>query len=484
LSFQYQSLFEHLYIYFSNIDNVYRGKTSRRIPKTKVSPLRNYRNIKVENWIRKKMIIGIDDTDSNEGMCTTYLGALLLEELQEYGTVEALPLLVRLNPTIPYKTRGNAAVALKLKTDCPEKVIAHVTSRIEELARMECEKTNPGAVFILEKDYESLKFVLMSFLEEAVKDVIEIDKAKNLIAELGITSRSFKNGRGLIGALAACGAMLNPEGWDCTFEHLAYRQKEKWGTPRNVDKESFFEADRQTYPETWDTVDLTNRLVVCVPRSADPVLFGIRGESPEIINKAAALIRAEPVERFAVYRTNQGTDMHLLPAQKITEIRDMHSYRLEGTVSAAPKTIEGGHVIFAVRDREGGEIDCAAFEPTKNFRLLIRKLVPEDRIILSGSVTSGTLNIEKIEIKALAPLYTEENPKCPECGKHMKSAGQGQGFRCKKCGTKTQSLLKIRCEAERDLEPGLYEVPPCARRHLAKPLAREKRQDTRLYPAR
>lgn len=428
------------------------------------------------------MIIGIDDTDSNEGMCTTYLGALLLEELQEYGNIETLPLLVRLNPTIPYKTRGNAAVALKLKTDCPEKVIAHVTSRIEELAHMECEKTNPGTVFVLDKDYERLKPVLMSFLEEAVKEVIEIKKAKDLISELGIVSKGFKNGRGLIGSLAACGAMLNLEKWDHTFEHLAYRQKDRWGTPREVDKESFFEADRETYPGTWDTVDLTNRLVVCVPHSADPVLFGIRGESPEIVNKSAALIRAEPVERFAVYRTNQGTDMHLIPAHSIAEIRDMHSYRLEGTVSAAPKTLEGGHVIFAVRDSKGDEIDCAAFEPTKNFRPLIRKLIPRDLVLLSGSVTSGTLNIEKIEIKALAPIYREENPKCPECGKHMKSAGQGQGFRCKKC--ETHSLSKVRYETDRGLETGIYEVPPCARRHLAKPLAREKRQDVRLYPAR
>ncbi|WP_410510360.1 tRNA(Ile)(2)-agmatinylcytidine synthase [Methanosarcina hadiensis] len=428
------------------------------------------------------MIIGIDDTDSNEGMCTTYLGALLLEELQEYGNIEALPLLVRLNPTIPYKTRGNAAVALKVKTDCPERVIAHVTSRIEELSRMECEKTNPGVVFIRENDYERLKPVLMSFLEEAVKDVIEIKKAKELISELGIISKGFKNGRGLIGALAACGAMLNPEKWDFTFEHLAYRQKEKWGTPREVDKESFFEADRETYPGTWDTVDLKNRLVVCVPHSGDPVLFGIRGENPEIVTKAASLIRAEPVERFAVYRTNQGTDMHLLQARSIAEIRDMHSYRLEGTISAAPKTLEGGHVIFAVRDRQGAEIDCAAFEPTKNFRLLIRKLVPGDRVLLSGSVTSGTLNIEKIEIKSLAPICREENPECPECGKHMKSAGKGQGFRCKKCGT--HSLSKVMFETDRNLETGLYEVPPCARRHLAKPLAREKRRDIRLYPAR
>ena len=29
--------------------------------------------------------------------------------------------------------------------------------------------------------------------------------------------------------------------------------------------------------------------------------------------------------------------------------------------------------------------------------------MPGDRVILSGSVTSGTLNIEKIEIKALTP---------------------------------------------------------------------------------
>ncbi|HEY3361659.1 MAG TPA: tRNA(Ile2) 2-agmatinylcytidine synthetase, partial [Methanosarcina sp.] len=126
------------------------------------------------------MIIGIDDTDSNEGMCTTYLGALLLDELRVYGNVETPPLLIRLNPTIPYKTRGNAAVALKLKTNYPEKVIAHVVSRIEEFARMECEKTNPGTVFILEKDYEKLKPALRSFLEKAVRDVIEIEEAKSL----------------------------------------------------------------------------------------------------------------------------------------------------------------------------------------------------------------------------------------------------------------------------------------------------------------
>jgi tRNA(Ile2)-agmatinylcytidine synthase len=428
------------------------------------------------------MIIGIDDTDSNEGMCTTYLGALLLEELQVYGKVETLPLLIRLNPTIPYKTRGNAAVALKLKTSYPEKVIDHVVSRIEKFARMECEKTNPGTVFILENDYEKLKPVLMNFLEKAVRDVIEIDEAKNLISKFGIPSKGFKNGRGLIGALAACGAMLNSEKWDHTFEYLAYRQKEKWGTLREIKKGSFFEADRETYPETWDTVDLKNRLIVCVPHSADPVLFGIRGKNPAIVTKAASLIRAEPIERFAIYRTNQGTDMHLLSTESLVEIKDMHSYNLEGTVSAVPKTINGGHVIFPIQDGEGNKIDCAAFEPTKNFRLLIRKLRPGDRVILYGSVNSQTLNIEKMEIKNLVTLYKEENPVCPTCGKHMKSSGQSQGFRCKKCGT--QATSKIKYEVKRNLTAGLYEVPPCARRHLAKPLVREQRSDIEIHPSR
>ncbi len=428
------------------------------------------------------MIIGIDDTDSNEGMCTTYLGALLLEELQAFGEVEKPPLLVRLNPTIPHKTRGNAAVALRLETCYPEKVMDRVISRIEEFARFECEKTNPGAVFIPDSEGKRLKPVLRAFLEKAVRDVITIEEAKNLILELGIPSKSFKNGRGLIGALAACGAMLNREDWDHTYEHLAYRQREKWGTPRSVEKESLAEADRQTYPGTWDTLDHTNGLVVCVPHSPDPVLFGIRGKSPETVTKAASIVRAEPAERFAVYRTNQGTDMHILPVGSIAEIRDMHSYRVEGTVSATPETIHGGHVIFPLRDKAGAELDCAAFEPTKNFRALVRELLPGDRVVLFGSVNSRTLNIEKIEIKELAPLYTEENPKCPTCGKHMKSAGQGQGFRCRKC--KTQAPSKVNCEIERVLEPGLYEVPPCARRHLAKPLVREKRSDCRIFPSR
>ena len=55
--------------------------------------------------------IGIDDTDSIEGMCTTYLGALLKDELSKFSSVLESRL-VWLNTNIEFKTRGNAGVCL------------------------------------------------------------------------------------------------------------------------------------------------------------------------------------------------------------------------------------------------------------------------------------------------------------------------------------------------------------------------------------
>ncbi|WP_406656104.1 tRNA(Ile)(2)-agmatinylcytidine synthase [Methanolobus sp. ZRKC2] len=428
-----------------------------------------------------KMVIGIDDTDSREGMCTTYLGALLMDELSSFCKHTGDPLLIRLNPTIPYKTRGNASVAFCVECREPDEVIDHVVSRISSLAELDCENTNPGVVFVLETDFTETKTELGDFFRSAVKDVIVIDEAKALAGKLGLTFRAFKNGRGLIGALAACGAMLNP-GWDHSYEYLTYRKKELWGTPRFVDSNSLYEADESTYPETWDSVDRANRVAVCVPRSPDPVLYGIRGNSRQAVSKAVELIRSEDTERSCIYKTNQGTDMHLLRATCIDDICEMHSYILEGTVETAANTIKGGHSIFVLSDDSGKTIDCAAFEPTKNFRDVIRRLIPGDRIVVYGSVMDVTLNIEKINILSLAQMSEKRNPECPSCGKRMKSAGAEQGYRCKKCGTSAQDPETV--SLERNIEKGFYEVPPCARRHLAKPLARFKVSDAVLFPGR
>src|SRR6266699_3018843 len=57
--------------------------------------------------------IGIDDTDSEKGGCTTYTATVLFQDLIERGFKPSdFPWLVRLNPNIPWKTRGNGALAV------------------------------------------------------------------------------------------------------------------------------------------------------------------------------------------------------------------------------------------------------------------------------------------------------------------------------------------------------------------------------------
>ena len=59
--------------------------------------------------------IGIDDTDSPDGMCTTFLASQIINKFEDNG-IEIIdyPRLIRLNPFARFKTRGNGAVGLKI----------------------------------------------------------------------------------------------------------------------------------------------------------------------------------------------------------------------------------------------------------------------------------------------------------------------------------------------------------------------------------
>ena len=49
-----------------------------------------------------------------QGGCTTYLATYLIEEIiNKGGQIIDLPNLIRLNPDVPFKTRGNGAVAIR-----------------------------------------------------------------------------------------------------------------------------------------------------------------------------------------------------------------------------------------------------------------------------------------------------------------------------------------------------------------------------------
>ncbi len=426
------------------------------------------------------MIIGIDDTDSVDGMCTTYLTAILIDKLKDLGDIRGLPHLIRLNPNIKYKTRGNAALAVEIDTcpDSEEQIMNTVIYLVEDMADMDCENTNPGIIFLDEvvRNDPGLRQELEGFMWQAMRDVLSVEDARTLIGQYGIKHRGFKNGRGLIGALAACGSVLCGLP-DHTYELIAYRKPWNFGTPREIDRESVFRADMETYPGTWDTVDIENNTIVFAPHSPDPVLFGIRGDDIQSIENAFDIIVSEPAGFTLLYRTNQGTDFHLLDAQ-IIDVLEERSYKLTGTVVDRPVTIRGGHVFFTLKG--SGSIRCAAFEPTKGFRNIIKELIPGDKVSVYGGIADRTLNLEKIRILKLAAYEMTSNPLCPLCGKRMKSAGIGQGFRCKGCNTKSDEV--VRTLVDRGIKPGIYEVPPCARRHISKPLVRSVEPD--VYPSR
>ena len=58
--------------------------------------------------------IGFDDTDSPNGGCTTYIAAILVKKFKNLGFYFSdYPNLIRLNPNVPWKTRGNGAICLR-----------------------------------------------------------------------------------------------------------------------------------------------------------------------------------------------------------------------------------------------------------------------------------------------------------------------------------------------------------------------------------
>ncbi len=393
--------------------------------------------------------------------------------------------MVRLNPNIPWKTRGNGAICFKVgkgkgkktkigkinnkdvfcysdfseikNTDEIEKI---VEDTINEFAWFEDDNTNSGFVLLKKQPDHKL-------YDKAVKDILTIDEIKSFLKEEKAVFKGYKNCRGLIGA--TCSIAWNPTK-DKTFELIAYRKKDKWGSKRAVEPESVKKMD-ESITSTFDNFDYSNNHNRLVPSSPCPILFGIRGEKVDGLVLAKKMIKSEEIDSWIIFESNQGTDEHL-QRKKIVDVKSFESTILEGIVCKEPKTIQGGHVIFIIKD-ETGEIDCGAYEPTKEFRHVVRDLIVGDLLVVYGGVREKplTVNLEKIFVKNLKEKNVKvENPICPKCGKHMKSKGENQGFKCVRC--KTKSDKPIIEKQERMIHTGFYEVPVCARRHLAKPLKR------------
>jgi len=428
-----------------------------------------------------RLWIGIDDTDSKDGMCTTYVGALVVDRLRKLGAkIIDFPRLIRLNPNWKLKTRGNCAVALNVEVE--EQKIPGVKNivlkTVEELAELDHDTTNPGVVFY---QSEKIPVKLKAFSKKVIQDTVTIEEADALARDIGAEVHKFKLGRGIIGGLAAIGNTLEK---DWTFELIAYRVPEKWGSKRRIDAASVVEMNSKTFPETFDNLDQSSGEIRITPHTPCPILYGIRGESAEVTMKAQKFVKEmEPIERIVIYKTNQGTDEHLRRA-RISEARPNWSVIVYGEVCEKPRVILGGHVIFKICDGTG-KIDCAAYEPTRQFREVVKKLDVGDKVRAYGGMKEKpelplTINLEKIAILKLAPALKKINPICKICGRRMKSEGKGKGYSCKKCKIRLPPKAAKILKMPRDVTVGAFEVPPRARRHLAKPLIRVK-QPRREY---
>ena len=441
-------------------------------------------------------IVGLDDTDSrSRGMCTTYVAARVAQRLRNAGRLVGQIRLVRLNPAVERKTRGNAALAVPTTAPSVEAFeIARDT--LETLALAEEPRTSPGVVVAdvdargtetastpeppdrgasRTTESDGIPADVVQFAHRALREQLTLEETLAILERhdwhhAGYpTNRPEENreGRGRIGGLAAIGAIAAFDDW--TYEHISYRHPQRRGTARQVDHDSVYTAAERGYPTVWDTVDHGEGEPVCVPAAPGPILHGIRGDDPEACRAVARQIVSEPIERATTFRTNQGTDAHLKDG-RLGSLDKNAGYCIEGTVESPPETRRGGHVFFDLAGPTGGsEIECVAFEPTKRFRTHVRALRPGDELTVCGEHEDGTVKLEKFALRQL--VRTERvNPTCPDCGRSMSSAGRDQGYRCRDCGT--ASATKTSRRLQRALERGWYEVPPCARRHIAKPLVR------------
>jgi tRNA(Ile2)-agmatinylcytidine synthase len=330
--------------------------------------------------------------------------------------------------------------------------------------------TNPGFVVLRRRPSPRLYW-------RTVRGVVSQASTRGAIAGLGL-SRRYKNGRGIIGAAAA--TAWRPR--DRTYELLAYRERERWGTPRDVDPESVIAMDR-AFPSTFNNYDYANSHVALAPRSPCPVLMGIRGDVPMDLPRALRRIESETPSRWMIFETNQGTDDHIL--RDDWRMKPHTSVSLRGTVMAKPFDAPGGHVFFPVKGRQ--QMTVAAYEPSKQFRSVVRMLAPGDVVRVVGSIRRDprSLNLEKLQVIYLAPKATKvANPRCPVCNKSMKSIGRDEGFRCLRGHGKKPTTAAVFAIVERQLREQWYEPPVSARRHIAKPLKRLRDRNGRRSSGR
>ncbi|GDY16598.1 tRNA(Ile2) 2-agmatinylcytidine synthetase [Nitrosopumilaceae archaeon] len=412
--------------------------------------------------------IGFDDTDSPKGMCTTFLAYKIVDLLKKQET-EFLdfPKLIRFNPNIPWKTRGNGAVSLRIRTKNPSKIKNQIKNLVEKYSDIK-NGANPGLVFYESKEIPE-QFTRFSKL--ALWQLINRNLAKKFATKNNIEFFYQGNGQGLVGAIGAIGYDFQ----DHTLELLSYRKNSNFGKERKLSAKSVKTMQEKTLPYTFNSFDNKKERVLITPHGPDPVFYGVRGENVTSLLRATKILETdEKLAGYMIFKSNQGTGDHLKNEFNITNIRPYASGKITGIISDEPKIVKGGHVFFSIIS-DGYELRCAVYKPT-GMSFVALSLIKGDKVCIGGGIRKASknhpriLNLEFIDVINLEKNLIKSNPICKKCDKKMKSKGKNQGYQCTKCGKKLAN--KVILEIPRKIKKQLYIPSVSAHRHLSRPLQR------------
>ncbi|MCI4323100.1 MAG: tRNA(Ile)(2)-agmatinylcytidine synthase [Thermoplasmata archaeon] len=443
--------------------------------------------------------LGVDDTDGPEGGCTTFVLTEILRTAHALG-IDPIgwPRLVRLNPNVPWKTRGNASLGVRLGhgrgrthpvaqlpegairgysrgTPLPRRERSRVFDELWHVVERSCGRGSPPPDPALVLSPRQLP---PSIYWTAVGREVQARDVSRVLEREGALVRAAGDGRGIIGAAAA---ISWPEARP-TWEIITYRPQQRWGSMRRVDLGSVRRLSRAV-PETFLSFDAGQNRLLVTPHTPCPILYGIRATSPKRLPGLVARVRSEPVERWCLFVSNQGTGDHVR-SRAISELRPFDAAILDGEVADLPTVRTGGHWRFRLREPGGPSIDCWAFEPSKVLPSVVRQLVPGDRVrVWGGMGAEGPFRLEGVIVRHLAIRRTRgPNPKCPRCGRATHSAGRGRAFRCRPCRLQLPPESRADTIETTGLNLRRYDPVPSARRHLH-PLAPEGERDATPWRA-
>ena len=412
--------------------------------------------------------IGFDDTDSPKGMCTTFLAYKIVDLLQKQKT-EFLdfPRLIRFNPNIPWKTRGNGAVSIRIKTKNPSKVKNQIKNLVSKYSDTK-NGANPGLVFF-ESDAIPAEFTNFSNL--ALWQLIKRNNAKRFAKKNDLEFFYKGNGQGLVGAIGAIGYDFQ----DHTLELLSYRKRTKFGKERKISAESVKIMQEKTSPNTFNSFDTKKGRILITPHGPDPVFYGVRGENVNSLVYAMKILKSdEKLDGYMIFKSNQGTGDHLKNELNFENMKPYASGKITGIVSNTPKIVKGGHVFFKIISKNH-EFWCAVYKPT-GISSIALNLIKGDKICVGGGVRKASkkfpriINLEFIDIINLEKNLSKTNPICKKCNKKMKSKGQNHGFQCILCVKKASKKITIQISIK--IKKQLYIPEMSAHRHLTRPLQR------------